>query len=63
MRRREKDRQWLAATIQMLTPALRNVTTKVVFGRPIRDGDLPGGTVREAVLEEARRLIERCEAH
>jgi hypothetical protein len=63
VRRREKDRQWLAATIQMLTPALRNVTTKVVFGRPIRDGDLPGGTVREAVLEEARRLIERCEAH
>ena len=63
VRRREKDRQWLAATIQMLTPALRNVTTKVVFGRPIRDGDLPGGTVREAVLDEARRLIERCEAH
>ena len=63
VRRREKDRQWLAATIQMLTPVLRNVTTKVVFGRPIRDGDLPGGTVREAVLEEARRLIERCEAH
>lgn len=63
LRRREKDRQWLAATIQMLTPALRNVTTKVVYGRPIRDEALPKGTVREDVLEEARRLIERCEAH
>ena len=61
VRRREKDRQWLAATIQMLTPALRNVTTRVSFGRPVRAGDLPDKTVREAVLEEARRLIERCE--
>ncbi len=62
VRRRQKDREWLAATIQMLTPALRNVTTKVSFGRPVRAGDLPTKTVREAVLEEARRLIDRCEA-
>ena len=61
VRRRQKDRQWLAATIQMLTPALRNVTTRVSFGRPIRAGDLPEKTVREAVLEEVRRLIVRCE--
>jgi hypothetical protein len=62
VRRREKDRQWLAATIQMLSPALRNVATRVSFGRPIRPEDLPDKTVREAVLEEARRLIDRCEA-
>ena len=60
--RRHEDRQWLAATIQMLTPALRNVTTRVSFGRPVRAGELPDEAVREAVLEEARRLIVRCEA-
>ena len=62
VRRQQKDRQWLAATIQMLTPALRNVTTRVSFGLPFRAEDLPDKTVREAVLQEARRLIERCEA-
>ena len=62
VRRRHEDRQWLAATIQMLVPALRNVTTRVSFGRSVRAGDLPDKTVREAVVEEARRLIDRCEA-
>jgi 1-acyl-sn-glycerol-3-phosphate acyltransferase len=62
VRRRQKDREWLAATIQMLTPVLRNVTTRVSFGRPVRAGDLPDKTISEAVLEEARRLIDRCEA-
>ncbi len=62
VRRRQADRQWLAATIQMLTPALRNVTTRVSFGKPVRPKDLRDKTVREAVLEEARRLIDRCEA-
>jgi hypothetical protein len=62
VRRHRHDREWLAATLQMLTPALRNVTTKVVFGRPMRTGDVPDGSVREAVLDETRRLIERCTA-
>jgi hypothetical protein len=62
VRRRQKDREWLAATIQMLTPALRNVATRVSFGRPVRAKDLPDETIREAVLEEVRRLIYRCEA-
>jgi 1-acyl-sn-glycerol-3-phosphate acyltransferase len=62
VRRHRRDREWLAATLQMLTPALRNVTTRVVFGRPMRTGDLPDGSVREAVLDETRRLIERCAA-
>ncbi len=61
VRRRQKDRQWLAATIQMLAPALRNVTTRVSFGPAVRAGDPPDKNVREAVLEEARRLIGRCE--
>ena len=62
VRHRHEDRQWLAATIQMLVPALRNVTTRVSFGRSVHAGDLPDKAVREAVLEEARRLIDRCEA-
>jgi hypothetical protein len=62
VRRGRRDREWLAATLQMLTPALRNVTTRVVFGRPISTGDVPDGSVREAVLDETRRLIERCTA-
>ena len=62
VRRHRRDREWLAATLQMLTPALRNVTTRVVFGRPMSTGDVPDGSVREAVLDETRRLIERCAA-
>ena len=58
VRRRPRDREWLAASIQMMTPALRNVTTRVAFGRAFRGEDIPDRTVREAVLEEARRLIE-----
>src|SRR5918992_3681208 len=58
VRRRPRDQEWLAATLQMLVPALRNVTTRVAFGRPVHAEDAPDRTVREAVLEEARRLIE-----
>ena len=59
VRHRPRDREWLAATLQMLTPVLRNVTTRVEFGRPVRTG---GGAVRETVLDETRRLIEHHEA-
>jgi hypothetical protein len=61
VRRQPRDREWLAATLQMLTPMLRNVSTRVAFGPPIRAEDLPDRTVREAVLEEVRRLIEHRE--
>jgi len=61
VRRRPRDREWLAASIQMMTPALRNVTTRIAFGLPVHTGDIPARTVREAVLEEARRLIQRYE--
>ena len=59
VRRRPRDQEWLAATLQMLAPALRNVTTRVAFGRPVKAG---GGVVRETVLGEMRHLIERCQA-
>lgn len=61
LRRRKEDREWLAATIQMLTPGLYDVGVRVEFGRPVSAGDSLESTVSQAVLEEARLLIERCE--
>jgi hypothetical protein len=58
VRRRPRDREWLAATLQMLTPVLRNVTTRVAFGRSVHTED---EVVRESVLNEMRRLIEHCQ--
>ncbi len=57
VRRRPRDREWLAATLQMLTPALRNVTTRVAFGRPVRAED---EAITQSVLNEMRRLIGSC---
>lgn len=55
LRRHPEDRRWLAATFQMLIPAMRNVTTRVEFGRPIQPAP---PAVNEAVLAEMARLIE-----
>jgi hypothetical protein len=62
LRRKKEDREWLAATLQMMTPALRNVTTRLAFGQPIRVEDLSDTALSQAVQEEARGLIERCRA-
>lgn len=53
LRRQRRDREWLAASLQMLAPALRDVTVRVEFGRPVHVG--PG--VCEAVRTEARLLM------
>jgi 1-acyl-sn-glycerol-3-phosphate acyltransferase len=58
VRRRRRDREWLAATLQVLVPALRNVDATVEFGRPIH---AEPGAVGDAVIEETRRLMERSE--
>ena len=51
-----RDREWLAATFQMLVPALRNVTTRVEFGPSVSAAaDEP---VSRRVVEEAKRIIE-----
>ncbi|MDQ3508407.1 MAG: glycerol acyltransferase [Actinomycetota bacterium] len=56
LRRTERDRRWLAATIQMLAPKLHGTAVRVEFGKAVRaDGD----EVSEKVLDEARRLIAR----
>ncbi|HEX6711276.1 MAG TPA: 1-acyl-sn-glycerol-3-phosphate acyltransferase [Rubrobacter sp.] len=60
MRRHRRDREWLAATLQMLIPALRNVDAHVTFGSPIYAE--AGAAVGEAVIRETRRLMERREA-
>jgi hypothetical protein len=56
LRRRKRDREWLAATLQMLIPALRDVDVGVAFGRPVYAG--ARGGIGEAVLDETRRLME-----
>jgi 1-acyl-sn-glycerol-3-phosphate acyltransferase len=60
LRRREEDRWWLASNLQMLLPALRNVTMRVSFGHSVRPAGA-GGPVSKRVLDEMRRLIQRCE--
>lgn len=56
LRRRRRDREWLAATLQILIPALRDVDALVRFGRPIHAG--AGVAVGDAVIAETRRLME-----
>ncbi len=61
LRRQEDDRRWLASNLQMLVPALRNVTVKVTFGPTIRTADTEDA-ISQKVLAEVRWLIERCVA-
>lgn len=56
LRRGREDQRWLAATIQMLVPRLRNVTTRVTFGEPVK-AEESGEQVSRAVSDEMRRLI------
>lgn len=60
LRRHKRDREWLAATLQILIPALRNVDARVQFGHPIYAE--PGAPVGEAVIEETRRMLENSES-
>jgi hypothetical protein len=57
LRRERRDREWLAATLQMLVPALRRgADVRVEFGRPVTVGEA-SGAVGEAMLAEARRIM------
>lgn len=55
LRRESRDREWLAATIQILTPSLYDVTVRVRFGAPVRASD--HRSVTRAVVTEAQRLV------
>jgi hypothetical protein len=59
-RARLEDQRWLAASLQVLVPTLRDVHTEVRFGRPVSPSVNCGrDTARtsEEVLREARRMI------
>ena len=60
LRRDPRDQAWLSATLQMLVPALRDVTTRVEFGPPLRPGN--GEPVSRRTIGEARRIMERLGA-
>ena len=59
LRRDVRDRDWLAATLQMLDDEPADVTPEVLFGAPIRadDPDI-GQSVRSAVLAAMQALLE-----
>lgn len=70
LRRAQKDRERLAASLQVLTqvllPFYRPVTTRVVYGKPLyaemlaRSNDAAG--ILRAITDEARSLIESSQA-
>jgi hypothetical protein len=59
LRGRRHDREWLAATLQVLVPAPRNVDANVEFGHPIHAKS--GAAIDDAVIEEMRQLMENSE--
>ncbi|GAB4472620.1 MAG: 1-acyl-sn-glycerol-3-phosphate acyltransferase [Anaerolineae bacterium] len=54
--RSKADREWAAATLQLLLPWYRRVTVSVAFGQPLRAADLAAGG-RDAVLETAKAAM------
>ena len=44
VRRSRRDREWLAATLQVLIPALRNVDSRVEFEVPSTPNRVPSAT-------------------
>lgn len=60
LRRRPEDQRWLAASLQMLVPTLREVHTEVRFGRPVSpstDASEDTPRISGEVLREARQMI------
>lgn len=64
IRSAEQDRRWLAATLQIALPTLRDSTVRVAFGEPVRAAELSpvtdSKTMCRMVLAEAQRLIDQC---
>ena len=59
VRRTQKDRNWLAATLQIVVRAYQKVDVRVVFGKPVQLAQLPQGlTMTQAITQRARQLIE-----
>lgn len=60
--RSQKDRDWAAATLQVLVPAYRDVDTRVAFGEPLPPAELAalGGpaAVTRAIADRVRPLLD-----
>jgi 1-acyl-sn-glycerol-3-phosphate acyltransferase len=54
LRRNQRDRQWLAAILQLIWPPLQRTSVRVTFGHPLKADASP---LSAAVVAEARRLI------
>lgn len=54
LRRNEVDRQWLAAILQLMLPALHTNTVRVVFGQSVAASTPDALTT---LLAEAQRLV------
>lgn len=58
----QKDRDWAAATLQVLLPAYRDVHTRVAFGPPLRPEDLAElkdpAAITRAVADRVRPLLD-----
>ena len=64
LRRRPKDRQWLAALLQIQFRSLQSETVQVMFGQPLHirsEAEQQMVFVSEAVKAEARRLLEQIQ--
>ncbi len=63
LRRTRKDRERMAAALQVMIPAYQGTTVRVAFGPPLAGAELVAGgadaaAITRAVVECARRLIE-----
>lgn len=63
LRRTRKDRERMAAALQVMIPAYQGVTVRVAFGPPLAGAELAGGsadaaTITRAVAERVQSLIE-----
>ncbi len=57
LRRSRRDRDWLAATLQVLLRRYQQVDVTVTFGAPVRVADHDPATIEDTVLAEARRIV------
>jgi len=59
IRRNKKDRNWLAATLQIAVRAYQNQDVRVAFGEPVYAAHLTGfSTMTDVVKTRAQQLIE-----
>jgi hypothetical protein len=64
VRRTQKDRNWLAATLQIVVRAYQNVDVRVLFGKAVQLAHVPpGSTMTQAITQQAYQLIQHPPTH